>query len=214
MPWLSAIVLWGAVSPGALQAALAAAAGSIFEAAPFVLATELLAGRWFARLVPSLGCGCSRRGLPGALSIPATAVGWLTFGPAVAAGRFAAGLALAGLAARRRTGSRAMAQQDAPDAFRELTAIAVATLSAALASRTLASSEWLVRPNALAAISLFAAGLALGALVPCATAAVAIAASLPHPLAPAASGILCAAGLVPTPGVTLPATAPRNAGFA
>lgn len=212
--WLSATVLWGAVPPATLQAALAAAAGSIFEAVPFVLAAELLAGRRSARLIPSLGCGCSRLGLPGALSIPATAVAWLTFGPAVATGRFAAGLTLARLGARRTNDSGSMLPRAAPDAFAELTAIAAATLCAALASRALASMAWLARPDARAVCLLFTAGLALGALVPCATAAVAIAASLPHPIAPAAVGILCSAGLVPPLQVTLRATKPRSAGFA
>ncbi len=90
-----------ALPPAAAHGALAAAAGSLFEALPFVLAGTLLPTR-LAFAGPLLACGCGGR-LPGALSLPAVGLCWVSFGPAVTLARTAAAIlaALAGFGGLR-----------------------------------------------------------------------------------------------------------------
>lgn len=71
------------------HAALAAAASSLFEALPFLLAGQVSrAGGRHRWLVALLGCGCA--GGPAARSLPAALLGAALLGPWIAAVRFAA----------------------------------------------------------------------------------------------------------------------------
>jgi len=189
--WPALAVLAAALPATDRHAALASAAGTLFEAAPFVLAAEVLPRRWAAAL-EGAGCGCGRRGVPGAASLPATALCWLAFGPLAAGARLGAAALL--WAARRRRAGCSPELQLRPDPFRELEGLIVPAAGASLAAQALAAAgpalhgAWLP----LAALG----GAALGALVPCATAGVALAAGLAHPLPAVAAGILSTAGLV------------------
>jgi len=158
------------------------------------------------RLVPAFaalaGCGCAGGRLPGALSLPATALTWLAFGPAVALGRLAAGIASTAIAARNVPAGRLAARVDAAalrpgDALAELAALVPPAFGASLAAQALtAQSAALHAGGAPGGCLAFGAGLLVGALVPCATAGVAIAAALAGPLPPAAAGMLITAGLL------------------
>lgn len=207
---LAVALALAALPPPVLHAALAATAGTLFEAAPFVLVAEVANGPGL-RLVPAFaalaGCGCTGGRFPGALSLPATALAWLAFGPAVALGRLAAGLVSAVIAARRRAlagrrvparGARAgVATPRAGDAFAELGALVPPAFVASLAAQALtAQSAALHAGGAAGDGAAFGAGLLLGAVVPCATAGVAIATALAGPLPPAAAGLLVTAGLL------------------
>lgn len=213
LPWkpIAAAAFCAALPPPALHAALAAAAGSLFEAAPFVLLAELLGSprlRALGAFAVLAGCGCRGR-LPGALSLPAAALCWLAFGPAVALGRVGAALALI-LTRRARGAGRCHegADEPAPDALAELAALAVTAAVASVAAGALGAGAATLHASGPAGSALaFAAGVALGAVVPCATAGVASAAALAGPLPSAAAGLLASAGLL---GLGLP-PAPRAA---
>jgi hypothetical protein len=185
-----------ALEPAALRSALACAAGTAYEAAPFVVAAGLLP-RGLRPLAGALGCGCGGR-LPGALSLPAAALCWLSFGPATALARAAAALALA-LAARRprpRAGCDVY-QPEAPRAsgmLEELADLARAAALAALA-RELVVGPALALAGPLGEAAALAGGLLLGVLLPCATAGVAVAAALGHAAPLAAAGILATSGI-------------------
>ncbi len=185
---LAVAALLAAVPPAILHGALAAAAGTVFEATPFVLAAHLVRGTPLRLLVAAASCGCGR-GLPGALSLPAAALCWLTFGPWVALARLGAALFLA----RRHIGGP---EPSAREPLDELPAIGLGAAAASLATETLRS----LGPSALPAALLPAVGLALGGLVgfalPCTTAALAVAAASRTTLPAAAFAILCTAGLV------------------
>lgn len=214
--WLGFALGCAALGPEVLHTALAAAAGTLFEAAPFLLASEL-APRRVRALLPLAGCGCRGR-LPGAVSLAATALCWLAFGPTVALARLAAGLALVAFSAcaRRERGSsmgdRSVEAASAAmgtstpttfeahgDAVEELLVLAPAAAIAVTASGLLAAAAPGLMAEPLGAPVAFVAGLALGASAPCATAGVAIAAALAPHLAPAAAGVLLTSGLVRTP---------------
>jgi hypothetical protein len=212
-----------ALPPPVLHAALAAAAGTLFEAAPFVLVAEALAqGRLavLGRFVQLAGCGCDGA-LPGALSLPATALAWLAFGPAVALGRFAVALAAGSAVAFRRAGvcaGHATAREtcEPPDAFAELAALAAAggAASVAVAGMRDQAAVWHAWGWGGASVA-FGAGVLLGRLVPCATAGVALAAGLAGPLPAAAAGLLASAGLLPRlPRRRPPPEAARGTGVA
>jgi hypothetical protein len=197
-----------ALPPATLHAALAAAAGTLFEAAPFVLVAEAAAGsrfRWFGAAAALAGCGCGSR-FPGALSLPATALAWLAFGPVVALGRFGIALGL-GFVARRgqhTCGVHTSAGRDErPDVFAELTALALAAGTASLAVTLLRDASVALRAwGGTGTVLAFGAGLLLGRVVPCATAGVAVAAALAATLPAGAAGLLASAGIVrrATPG--------------
>jgi hypothetical protein len=196
---LAFIAVAAALPPPVLHAALAATAGTLFEAAPFVLLAEAAAGpgrRALPALAALAGCGCGER-FPGALSLPATALAWLAFGPAVALARLVAGLARAAPHIRRRQQAGAAAEPPHPgDALAELAALVSPAFIAALAAQALtAHSAALHAGGAAGALLAFGAGAALGAIVPCATAGVAIAAAVAGPLPPASVGLLVSAGL-------------------
>jgi hypothetical protein len=187
-----------ALPPPVLHAALAATAGTLFEAAPFVLLAEAAGTRRraFPAFAALAGCGCGGR-VPGALSLPATALAWLAFGPAVALARLAAGLAWYAVTARRHRAGADQAARPAGDAFADLSALVAPAFAASLAAQALAAHAASVRADGLAGAALtFGAGIALGAVAPCATAGVAIAAALAGSLPAAAAGLLVSAGLL------------------
>ncbi len=193
--WVAAVVCCAALGPAALHAALAAAAGTLFEAAPFVLAAELGPPR-FGLVAMVAGCGCGRRA-PGALSLPATALCWIAFGPVVALARLAAGFAL--LAFQRRRNRRDVASDAEPsDAFAELLMLGPCAALAVTLAGALGGVATHLDGSAASQAALFAAGLVLGAVAPCATAAVAIAAALEPVAGAAAAGILASGGFVST----------------
>lgn len=81
---------------------LVTSAAALIESMPFILAGAALQRvpfRWSARALPYLGCGCGSG--PSARSLPAAAAAWLVFGPAVAAARLAAAIAVDRLRLRR-----------------------------------------------------------------------------------------------------------------
>ncbi|MDQ2908106.1 MAG: hypothetical protein M3R44_02010 [Candidatus Eremiobacteraeota bacterium] len=188
-PWVLFGLGCAALGPDVLHAALAAAAGTLFEAAPFLLAAEL-APRRVRALLPLAGCGC-RGPVPGAVSVAATALCWLTFGPAIALARLAAGLAL--FTFFDHAPGSAQAQGDAVE---ELLMLAPSAALAVTVSGALSAAAPGLMAAPLGATVALLGGLAIGASAPCATAAVAIAAALAPHLAPAAAGVLMTGGLV------------------
>jgi len=203
--WIALAVLCLALPPALRATLVAATAGTLFEATPFVLAAVLVPRGRFASLFAVLGCGCGRIG-PGALSLPALGLCWLAFGPTVALGRAAAALGLRRLARGRRRDS---ASADPLAGLERIAPAAVAAGLLAEALRWLASTA--IPPPALL-IGSVAAGLLLGLLAPCSTGAIAIAAAV-RDVSPATSAaILCTAGIVTFPG--LPAGRPAANGMA
>ncbi|GAC1443623.1 MAG: hypothetical protein NVSMB59_08610 [Vulcanimicrobiaceae bacterium] len=193
------------VPPAALHAALAAAAGTLFEAAPFVLAARLLPRR-FAPLAALGGCGCRSGPLPGALALPAAGLCWLAFGWPIALARCVAavvGLAIVGRRRRMRGTPDVEADAELEAPLTTLAGLVPFALGAALVRAAFVpQSGWL---HARVAWPLEAlAGAALGSLVPCATAAVAVAAGTHGISAPFAGGILATAGIVVWRGGSLP----------
>jgi hypothetical protein len=198
--WAAAALCCTALGPAALHAALAAVAGTLFEAALFVLVAEALpAGRW--RFLAGLGgCGCGTL-VPGALSLGAIGLCWLAFGPAVTLAR--AGLAAASIFCRRGPGGTAATR--APDAFAELLALAPGAAIATLLAAVVATHAPEVSATPAGRAAAFVAGLLLGCAAPCGTAAVAIAAAFAPHLACAAAGVLVTGGIVPRSDYLRPA---------
>jgi len=203
-PWIAVVVICALVPPAVRKAALAASAGTLFEAIPFVLAAALPPRGRVARAFGVLGCGCEPLG-PGALSLPAAGLCWFAFGPAVALLRAAAAAVLRLIARNGPHGRRERPDgaakggplTDAPDPLRELAGLAPQALAGALVAESLrAALPPGVLPPVAAIFAGFVGGALLGWLTPCATGAVAIAAGL-RSVAPAASvGILLTAGIV------------------
>ena len=206
-----------ALPPAAAHGALAAAAGSLFEALPFVLAGTLLPTR-LAFAGPLMACGCGGR-LPGALSLPALGLCWVSFGPAVTVMRTAAALlmTLADAGGRVGTGRWAVvgrwaavarwaglrppcaagerldpfSESERPDPLAELGGIGVAGFAGSLVALALpATVHGLWPPIA------FLAGAVAGLLSPCATAAITTAEGLRTASPAAAAGLLASAGVV------------------
>ncbi len=186
-PALAAMSL--TLPPPLLHAALASAAGTTFEATPFVLAALFLRSPRTRRLAALASCGCGA--LPGALALPAVALCWLTFGPVVALLRIAG--AATGLALHRPASVRAA--RTCPDPPAELEAIAFAAFASALACEALRIASPHAGP--LESTLLFAAGALAGIVSPCASAAVATSAGLRGTSAAAAAGLLVTAGILP-----------------
>ncbi len=228
--WFAVAVFCCALPPAVRAAALAAAAGTLFEAAPFVLAAALVPRGRAARVLGFLSCGCGRRG-PGALSLPALGLCWFAFGPTVALARAAAAFVLRFCLQRRRrphleraadaTHRTVPRQRPAPhsneaaDPLDELAGLAPQALAGALLAEVLRG--WLgstpllgVVPPTTAALVGGLGGALLGVLLPCTTGAVAVAAGL-RSFAPAASaGLLATAGIV-VPRAPMPRTRLRSA---
>jgi hypothetical protein len=172
-----------------LHAALASAAGTAFEAAPFVLVACFVRSSRVLRLAALASCGCGP--LPGALALPAVALCWLAFGPVVALARLAAGL---GALALFRPACDANVE---PDPLAELEAIAFAAFASAAGCEALRQANAALHPAALFGSLEFVAGACLGILSPCASAAVATAAGLRSTSFAASAGLLATAGIVP-----------------
>ncbi|HMD01988.1 MAG TPA: hypothetical protein VKG44_03380 [Candidatus Baltobacteraceae bacterium] len=179
-----------ALPPALLHAALASAAGTVFEATPFVLAAALLPGRWAARWLALGSCGCGS--LPGALALPAFGLCWLAFGPQLAFARLGAGLAVAYVLRGR---GRA---EHVPDALATLRTLGLCAFGAALASELLRGFG--PGGTSFSEAAGLVAGAATGVLSPCASAGVATAAGLRGVWPAAAAGLLATAGVLALPG--------------
>ncbi len=205
-PALAAAAL--ALPPDVVHAALASAAGTVFEATPFVLAAALVRSERTRRLAGFLSCGCGS--MPGALALPAFALCWLSFGPILALTRLAAAAIVLALLHRANRGIGGRSAGCGPlgtspssvavagDPLLELTALSAAAFAAAVASQALRAAEsaghvGLSIPGGL----LVLAGAAIGMLGPCASAAVASAAGLRGSAVAAAAGLLATAGILP-----------------
>jgi hypothetical protein len=191
----AALLGCAAIPAPLLHQALAAAAGTLFEAAPFVLAVALCRGPLVRRAAALFGCGCGSAAGPAALSLPAAGLCWVAFGPIVALARFGAA---ALLAARSTPGC---GPHDDFDPLDQLNAIALPAFGLALATTVLPMLHPVVAvarvPAMYVAVLEGAAGLVAGAFAPCCTAAVALAAMLRVTAPFAAAGLLVTAGLVP-----------------
>jgi hypothetical protein len=192
----AAILGCAAIPAALLHQALAATAGTLFEAAPFVLAVTFFRGPVARRVAALTGCGCGSAAGPAALSLTAAALCWETFGPAVALARFGAAVLLHALRPPR-TGQA----EPVLDPLEQLETIALPAFALALIAAFAQSGGPLVGlaglPPALLRCLEGLAGLAAGAIAPCATAAVALAGMLRGPAPLAAAGLLATAGLVP-----------------
>jgi hypothetical protein len=204
-----ALVGVGCIALGAgptASAALAAAAGSGFEAAPFLLFANVLTPVLGPRLGPLAalgGCGCTRGPIPGALALPAIALCALSFGPLPTIARTVVALGVAARAGRpaRRFRGRATpglpgfrsghSAEAAADLFADLEVIGACAFLASIATAALHAGVP-VMPAPIA----FLAGVGLGLLAPCATAGIAIAAAFAHSSPLIATGVLCSSGLL------------------
>ena len=204
---LAAVLAAAILGPAAVQTALAAAAGSLFEAAPFVLAASLVPRR-LAAFVPLAGCGCAGR-LPGALSLPATALCFIAFGPALALGRFALA-AVASLAHRNGRSeesepadrcARPLASPEDP--FGMLLRLAPAAALASLVASSLPGLGTILERSGAGRAGSIALGIAFGTLAPCATVGVAVAAVVARHAPFLAAGIVMSTGLISVPRVRL-----------
>lgn len=177
-----------------MHAVLASAAGTLFEAVPFVLVASL-AERIVRRIRPMsaatvrrcaslAGCGCGPA--PGALSVPALALCWLGFGPAIALSRALAALAVARLAGRYRD----PAGEPADDPLVYLATLVAPSIGGAVVGQLLLRTNAGIPP----AIG-FLAGTLLGALSPCAAGSVAFACAVRFTSPATSVGLLATAGL-------------------
>jgi len=176
-------VLCAAVPPPALHAALAAAAGTLFEAAPFVLAASLLPTGGLRALAYASGCGCRASPLPGALAVPPAALAALAFGWPIAIARAGAAAVVARAVARAdradRAGARPSHADRDPSPIATLGGLVVPAIGVALIRELAAPlalggahDAWFAWP------ARFVVGLLAGALMPCATAGIAVAIGL------------------------------------
>ncbi len=188
----AAVAAAAAAPPGVLCGVLATAASTLFEATPFVFAGIVL-GRMTGRTGTAafFGCGCGSG--PAARSIPAAAMTWIVFGPAVAIVRFLAATAVAHL--RRSQSSRGT--REAPHCREHLLGELAALLPAALAGGAVLQLPLFAGVPSLPPAAQIAGGALLGFTAsPCGIGVVAVAAAL-HQRAPlAASAFLCVAGIV------------------
>lgn len=181
-----AIAALATVPTWELQAAFAAAASTLFESTPFILA-----GGFAARLAPRrgitlaalAGCGCASG--PGARSLAVAGATALTFGPLVAIARL---LAAFGVARWLRRPADLNVQTPA---LAELSSVLPYALAAGVAASTL--RLWLSAH--LEPLFGFIAGGTLAMLSPCTLGAVAFAGTLRALSPPAAVAILLIAGI-------------------
>jgi hypothetical protein len=185
-----ALALAAAFPPAAVHGALAAAAGGLFEAAPFVLAAALVPGARLRVLAPLLGCGCGGR-LPAALALPSLALCWFAFGPIPTTLRVASAVLLA---IRARHAGLDPERGAEADPLADLVRLGLASFAAALLAESLRA---LAAPAAgpLAALLAFALGLGAGALAPCGTAGIGAAMALRTASPFAAAGLLVTSGM-------------------
>ncbi|HEX5274074.1 MAG TPA: hypothetical protein VFW34_02225 [Candidatus Rubrimentiphilum sp.] len=163
------------------------AAAILLESAPFVLAGAICARiplRFGRRIVPYLGCGCGPG--PSARSLPAFAAAWLVFGPAVAAARLGAAIAIEKLAGRKGCDSHDDSM------LGEIRAIVPFALGGAALLPLMPAVAGAHLPAAAAGV---AAAFAAFVASPCALGTIGIAA-IARGIAPAAAaGFLCVAGI-------------------
>lgn len=207
-----AILVFASLPPASTFGALAAAAGTILEATPFIVGAALLPRVALFRFLPSLACGCGGA-LPSALALPAIALTWLAFGPAVAIARIVAALsvwlvtrlprAARSVGRHRETtlahggdrgSSQTQADAEAPDPLADLATLGVASFVAALFSELLRSHQIPLQGPASIGVS-FTLGCFAGAIAPCATAGVGAAMALRTADPAAAFGLLATSGL-------------------
>ncbi|MBV8491660.1 MAG: hypothetical protein JO199_14130 [Candidatus Eremiobacteraeota bacterium] len=189
--WLlvsAAAAVVAVVPSSAVRSVVATAASTLVEATPLLLAGAVVArllGR-HAGIVAYAGCGCGTG--PSARSLPAAALAWIVFGPAVAIARVVA----AGIAARIVSGSRCAHERAAPHVLGELMALIPSALLAGAATQVNAVVDLAHLPP----YAQLAIGAGLGfASSPCGVGAVAVASSL-HARSPlVAIGFLCVAGI-------------------
>ena len=207
--WLALALACAIVSPPALHEALAAVAGTLFEAAPFVLAASLFPrarfGASVAGLIGLIGCGCRGYGIPGALALPAIALCTLSFGWPIALARTLGALALAAILELRRSRARGRSRElaepgaagaEGPQPFEALADLIPPTLAAVLLRDVVAQVATVIgtAPPAIAAEVAF--GALLGWMMPCATAGIAVAAAFHGPAPAVTLGILVTCGIV------------------
>lgn len=199
---LSAVVLIAVACPSTVRsAAIAAAAGTLFEALPFVLACALLPRGRLVRAFDFLGCGCGTTA-PGALALPAIGLCLVAFGPLVTTARALAAIVIA-IAPRLRAAytplvANACENRATPpsDPLGQIARLAPQALAGALLAEGLRAAPIAAWPAPVTALVMVAGGLLLGVLLPCTTGAVAIAAGL-RGVAPAATvALLLTAGIV------------------
>ncbi|MBV8688527.1 MAG: hypothetical protein JOZ59_00340 [Candidatus Eremiobacteraeota bacterium] len=168
-----------------IQAVVAAAASTVFESIPFILAAALLhrlAPKCGPMLAALLSCGCAHRA--GARSLAVLAFTALTFGPLIALARFIA----AAIVANRFRDERC-ASHNSPLAD----AAALLPYAAAGSLITVAVAQWATSP--LTALGGVALGSAFGFFTPCALGGVALAATVRHVSFPASIAILTISGV-------------------
>ena len=202
--WVALALACAVVPPPAFHAALAAVAGTLFEAAPFVLATSLLGrlpfGASASAVIGIAGCGCRNAKLPGALALPAIALCALAFGWPIALARTLGSLVFAAILRKHDVAHASEPSPTGgppqPQPFEALAGLIPGTLAAVLLRDVVAHMTTVAgtAPPALAVEIAF--GALLGSIVPCATAGIAIAAAFHRPAPAVTIGILVTCGLV------------------
>jgi len=180
-----AIAALATVPTAQLQAVIAAAASTLFESIPFILAAAF-ARRLFPRFGDTLAvltsCGCAHG--PGARSLAVAALTTLTFGPLVAIARFTAAFISA----------RVLRDQvcNVDDSVLGETTQLLPCALAAGAIGTVFGNALHSRVGAPAGVVI---GVTLGFFAPCTLGAIALAATLRHFSMPAAIAMLTVSGV-------------------
>jgi len=170
-----------------VSAIIVNAAAILLESVPFVLAGAICAQiplRIGRRLIPYLGCGCGPG--PSARSLPAFAAAWIVFGPAVAAARLAAAIAIDKLAGRKGCNGHDDSM------LGELRVIVPFALSGAALLPLLPAIAGSRFPAAAMGV---AAALTAFVTSPCAIGTIGVAAIARGSAPAAAAGFLCVAGI-------------------
>lgn len=211
VPACVVLALIAIVPPVSLAGALAAAAGTLFEALPFVVGAALLPRVRVLKFLPSLACGCGGV-LPAALALPALALTWISFGPVVAVARTAVALSVVFIRLRRPSAPR-LAAADERDPLAELTTLALASGSASLVAELIRAHVVLAHSLVGAAASL-SLGAFIGIIAPCATSGIGAAIALRAADPWATFGLLATSGIfsLHTPRIAAPHV--RDARFA
>lgn len=211
VPACVVLALIASVPPVSLAGALAAAAGTVFEALPFVVGAALLPRVRLLKFLPSLACGCGGV-LPAALAFPALALTWISFGPAVAIARAAAALIVGFVRLRRPSAPRLEAAVER-DPLAELTTLALASGSASLVAEFIRANVVLAHGPVGAAASL-SLGAFVGLIAPCATTGIGAALALRAADPWAAFGLLATSGIFSLRAPPIAAPRVRDARFA
>jgi len=182
----AALALAAISSPDTIRSVLAASAGALVEATPFLFAAVALSrlSTRYDCVAAYAGCGCAPG--PAARSLPAAAATWLLFGPFVAIGRWLIAMLVA-RALRRRHRADAAAHLHA-----ELRAVLPCAILAGMAMQVFAAFD----PARLSPVwSAFAGTVLAFFAAPCALGAITLAATLRAHAPPAAAAFLCIAGI-------------------